>query len=57
MGVTEFDDVEFAPVPTLFTAATLNVYLVLFFRPEIVADVVLPTSTGLPAIDGLTVTL
>ena len=55
--MTEFEEADLAPVPTLFTAATLNVYEVPFVSPEIVVDVaVLPTSIGLPAIDGLGVT-
>jgi len=50
------EDVELAPVPALFTAATLNVYDLPLVRPEIVAVVTLPTLIGLPAIDGLGVT-
>jgi hypothetical protein len=37
---TPVDDVEYAPVPTLFTAATLKMYVEPFVKPETVVVVV-----------------
>jgi hypothetical protein len=42
-GVTEFDAVEYGPVPMLLTAATLNTYAVPLTRPVTVTDVAVET--------------
>jgi hypothetical protein len=42
-GVTEFDAVEYGPVPILLTAATLNTYAVPLTRPVTVTDVAVET--------------
>jgi hypothetical protein len=42
-GVTELLAAEYAPVPTPFTAATLNWYAVPFVRPVTVALVAVET--------------
>ena len=44
-GITDVDDTESAPVPTAFTAATLNVYDVPFARPVTICDTAVPTNT------------
>jgi hypothetical protein len=44
-GTTELDDTESAPVPTAFTAATLNVYDVPFARPVTICDTAVPINT------------
>ena len=43
LGVTAFDAVDCGPVSIAFTAATVNVYVVPFVNPLIVAEAALPT--------------
>jgi hypothetical protein len=44
-GITDVDETESAPVPTAFTAATLNVYDVPFARPVTICDTAVPINT------------
>jgi hypothetical protein len=44
-GITDVDETESAPVPTAFTAATLNVYDVPFVRPVTSCDTAVPINT------------
>jgi hypothetical protein len=51
VGVTEFDASEAAPVPTLFVAATVNIYDVPFVRPVTVIGLDVPVAVILPGFD------
>jgi hypothetical protein len=44
-GITALDASEYPPVPTLFFAATWNMYEVPFVRPVTTADVALLTES------------
>jgi hypothetical protein len=54
VGVTAFDGADAAPVPTLFVAVTVNVYVVRVVRPATVIGLLVPVPVSPPG-DAVTV--